>query len=301
VSAAPPAKNTQPVETEPARSTLRRFLDWWVTFLRHHRPALVGFVLSALILLIAGLGPFVVEHAPDAVFGRFEPAGGEHLLGTDSQGYDVWSRIVTGGRVTLWIALTSMLLSLSLGTVAGAAAGYLGGWVDLLVMRGVDFAMSFPSFLLAMVTIAVLGAKLENVVLAVGLVGAPIFARQVRAEVLRVKTSEYVTAARALGFGNARILLRHVLPNCFVPIVVLGTLTMGSAILDVAGLNFLGLGGDPYTTPEWGLILKQGWEKRPYGNLQVTAAGLAIFLTVLGFNLLGDGLKDELDPRTRRR
>lgn len=301
MSAAPPAKNTQPVEAEPERSTLRRFLSWWVTFLRHHRPALVGFVLSALILLIAGLGPFVVEHAPDAVFGRFEPAGGAHLLGTDSQGYDVWSRIVTGGRVTLWIALTSMLLSLSLGTVAGAAAGYLGGWVDLLVMRGVDFAMSFPSFLLAMVTIAILGAKLENVVLAVGLVGAPIFARQVRAEVLRVKTSEYVTAARALGFGNARILLRHVLPNCFVPIVVLGTLTMGSAILDVAGLNFLGLGGDPYTTPEWGLILKQGWEKRPFGNLQVTAAGMAIFLTVLGFNLLGDGLKDELDPRTRRR
>lgn len=301
MSAAPPAKATQPVDAEPERSGPRRLLDWWLTFLRHHRPALVGFILSSLILLIAGLGPLVLEHAPDAVFGRFEPTGGEHLLGTDSQGYDVWSRIVYGGRVTLWIALSSMLLSLTLGTIAGAAAGYLGGWVDLLVMRGVDFAMSFPSFLLAMVTIAILGAKLENVVLAVGLVGAPIFARQVRAEVLRVKTNEYVTAARALGFGNARILLRHVLPNCFAPIVVLGTLTMGSAILDVAGLNFLGLGGDPYTTPEWGLILKQGWEKRPYGNLQVTAAGLAIFLTVLGFNLLGDGLKDELDPRTRRR
>ncbi|MBL4844381.1 MAG: ABC transporter permease [Planctomycetes bacterium] len=282
-------------------TTGRRLLRWWLTFLSHHRPALVGFVLSSLILLVAVFGPLVLEHAPDTVFGRFEPQGAEHLLGTDSQGYDVWARIVHGGRVTLWIALSSMLLSLTLGTIAGAAAGYLGGWVDLLVMRGVDFAMSFPSFLLAMVAIAILGARLENLVLAVGLVGAPIFARQVRAEVLRVKTQEYVTAARALGFGRVRILFRHVLPNCFAPIVVLGTLTMGSAILDVAGLNFLGLGGDPYTTPEWGLILKQGWEKRPLGNLQVTAAGLAIFLTVLGFNLLGDGLKDELDPRTRRR
>jgi peptide/nickel transport system permease protein len=282
-------------------STGRRFLAWWLTFLRHHRPALVGFVVSSAILSIAILGPLVLAHAPDAVFGRFEPRSIEHLLGTDSQGYDVWSRLVHGGRVTLWIALSSMLLSLTLGTIAGAAAGYLGGWVDLLVMRGVDFAMSFPSFLLAMVTIAILGAKLEHLVLAVGLVGAPIFARQVRAEVLRVKTNEYVTAATALGFGRARILFRHILPNCFAPIVVLGTLTMGSAILDVAGLNFLGLGGDPYTTPEWSLILKQGWEKRPLGDLQVTAAGLAIFLTVLGFNLLGDGLKDELDPRTRRR
>lgn len=284
-----------------ARPAWERLGSWWLAFLRHHRPASVGFALVILILATAALGPALLTHAPDAVGARFAPPLGSHLLGTDSQGYDVWSRIVHGGQVTLAIALCSMSLSLCLGTLTGALAGYLGGWTDLIVMRFVDFAMSFPSFLLAMVTVAILGTELRNVVLAVGLVGAPVFARQVRAEVLRVKASEFVTAARALGFGPLRILLRHVLPNCIAPIVVLGTLTMGSAILDVAGLNFLGLGGDPYETPEWGLILKQGWEKRPKGDPQIYAAGLAIFLTVLGFNLLGDGLKDELDPRTRRR
>ena len=127
------------------------------------------------------------------------------------------------------------------------------------------------------------------------------FARQVRAEVIRVRTLEFVTAARALGIRPPRVLALHVLPNSLAPIVVLGTLGLGSAILDVAGLNFLGLGGDPFEPPEWGLILAQGWDKRPDANLQIAMAGLAIFVTVLGFNLLGDGLKDELDPRTRRR
>jgi len=168
----------------------------------------------------------------------------------------------------------------------------------MLLMRFVDFMMSFPSFLLAVVVVAILGRSLDNLIWAVGVVGAPLYARQVRAEALRVKSMEYVEAARALGFSHGRILGLTVMPNCLSPITVLATLGLGSAILDVAGLAFLGLGGDPFL-PEWGLILKAGWDESAKGAFQVLVAGACILLTVMGFNLLGDGLRDWLDPRTR--
>jgi peptide/nickel transport system permease protein len=159
--------------------------------------------------------------------------------------------------------------------------------------------MSFPSFLLAVVTVAVLGKSLENLIWAVGFVGIPLFARQVRAEVLRVSALDFVDASRSLGAGRLHVLLRTVLPNCLTPLIVLGTLGMGSAILDVAGLAFLGLGGDPFI-PEWGLILKLGWDESSQGAFQVGVAGACILGTVLGFNLLGDGLRDWLDPHTQK-
>ena len=280
---------------------MKALARWMWAFLRHHRPALVGSILVLAVVATAVIGPLVVSYAPDQVFTNKLPAGGEHPFGTDSQGYDIFTRMVHGARTTLAIALASMSMSLVLGSLIGAIAGFAGGKTDLIVMRLVDIAMSFPSFLLAMVTVAILGKELENLIIAVGIVGAPMFARQVRAEVLRVVEADYVMAARSLGLDAARILFRHVIPNSLGPIIVLGTLGMGSAILDVAGLNFLGLGGDPFRVPEWGLILTQGWRKLPAANLQVAVAGGAIFVTVLGFNLLGDGLKDELDPRTRRR
>lgn len=286
----------------PPPTSGRRFARWLRRFLFGHKPALVGSALVAMILIVAVVGPFTVG------FGPAEPTGiayGEptaaHWLGTDSQSYDLLSRIVNGARTTLWIALLATLLSLVIGTLAGAVSGFAGGTTDLLIMRMVDFGMSFPSFLLAMVTVALLGKSLDNLIYAVGIVGAPMFARQVRAEVLRVKSMEYVTAARALGSPAWRVLAFHVMPNSLAPIIVLGTLAMGSAILSVAGLAFLGMAGDPYQQPEWGLILKQGWDEASKGQLQVLVAGGAIFLSVLGFNLVGDGLKDELDPRTRRR
>jgi peptide/nickel transport system permease protein len=280
---------------------VKRLALWLRTFLRHHRPALVGTLLVTSVVLTALVGPLLLSQTPDDVFARFTSPDAAHPFGTDSQGYDILARMVYGARTTLAIALAAMTMSLVLGSLLGAVAGFAGGRVDMTIMRLVDVAMSFPSFLLAMVTVAVLGAELENVIVAVGLVGAPMFARQVRAEVLRVVAADFVMAARSLGLEAPRILFVHVLPNSLGPIIVLGTLGMGSAILDVAGLNFLGLGGDPFRVPEWGLILTQGWNKRPDANLQVAVAGLAIFVTVLGFNLLGDGLKDELDPRTRRR
>ena len=229
------------------------------------------------------------------------PPGPAHWLGTDSQGYDLLTRVIYGARTTLRIAVLATLLAMVIGTACGAVSGFAGGLVDLVLMRMVEFAMSFPAFLLAMVTIAVLGKDLDNLIYAVGIVGAPLFARQVRAEAVRLRDLDFIAAARAIGASPTRILLRHVLPNSIGPIIVLTTLSMGSTILDVAGLTFLGFGGDPYKTPEWGLILKQGWNEIDRGTLQVTVAGSAIFITVLAFNLLGDGLRDELDPRATTR
>jgi peptide/nickel transport system permease protein len=283
--------------TRTAAASARDFFK----FMRRHKPALVGAVLIGLMIVAAVGAPLIAPYDPMQGLQRYnEPAGGEFLLGTDAQGRDLFSRLVYGARTTLLIALAATLLSLVLGTLVGSIAGYFGGAVDSFFMRGVDFMMSFPSFLLAVVTVAVLGKSLNNLIWAVGIVGIPLFARQVRAEVLRIKALEFVEAARALGAGRVRILLRSLLPNCITPIIVLGTLGMGSAILDVAGLAFLGLGGDPFV-PEWGLILKLGWDESSKGAAQVGLAGACILGTVLGFNLLGDGLRDWLDPRTRQR
>ncbi len=280
---------------------MSRFRAWLWAFLRHHRPASVGSLLVAVVLLAAAVGPLLVPYEPGQAFARYVEPSWKHWIGTDSQGYDLVARMVFGARTTLTIAIAAMVMSLVLGSLVGAVSGFAGGVTDMVLMRLVDVAMSFPSFLLAMVIVAILGRELENVVFAVGAVGSPMFARQVRAEILRVVSADYIVAARATGMSPKRILLAHAMPNSLGPIIVLGTLGMGSAILDVAGLNFLGLGGDGYRIQEWGLILTQGWKDRPKADLQVAVAGLAIFVTVLGFNLLGDGLKDELDPRTRRR
>jgi peptide/nickel transport system permease protein len=275
--------------------------DMW-RFLRKHRPAQVGLVLILLVVFAALAAPVLTPYGPreNVSYEFFAPPSAQHWLGLDGQGYDLFSRIVYGARTTLRIALLATLLAMTLGGVMGALAGYIGRWVDMLVMRFIDFMMSFPSFLLAVVMVAILGKSLDNLVIAVGIVGAPLFARQVRAEVLRVKAQEFVESARALGYSHGRILFRHVLPNCLTPLIVLATLGMGGAILDVAGLAFLGLGGDPFD-PEWGLILKAGWNSPTQGAFQVGVAGACILGTVLGFNLLGDGLRDWLDPRSRKK
>lgn len=271
-------------------------------FFMRHRPAQVGFVLVLIVSLAALAAPMLTPWGPrDPVSYEFfaAPSSG-HPLGLDGQGYDLFSRIVYGARTTLRIAILATLLALFIGGAIGALAGYVGRWVDLALMRLVDFMMSFPSFLLAVVMVAILGKSLDNLVVAVGIVGAPQFARQMRAEVLRIKSMEYIESARSLGYSHLRILLRHVLPNCLTPLIVLATLGVGSAILNVAGLAFLGLGGDPFD-PEWGLILKAGWNSPTQGAFQVGVAGLCILFTVLGFNLFGDGLRDWLDPRSRTR
>jgi peptide/nickel transport system permease protein len=274
----------------------------FMRFLRSHRPAQAGIALISLVVFAALFAGLITPFGPmEAVPNRFfAPPGEEHLLGTDSQGRDLFSRLVFGARYTLLVALAATTLSLAAGSLVGALAGYFGGRVDMLLMRFVDFMMSFPSFLLAVVAVAILGKSLENLIWAVGIAGAPSFARQVRAEVMRIRALEFVEAAHSLGYGHHRILARHIMPNCLTPIIVLGTLGMGGSILSVAGLAFLGLGGDPFV-PEWGLMLKLGWDQSAQGASQVGMAGACILGTVLGFNLFGDGLRDWLDPRTRQR
>ena len=275
---------------------MRRSLMWLGQVLRRNRFAKFGSLLLGVVLTISLFGPLVVPYEPGQSFEGWLPMGRAHWLGTDSQGYDILTRIVFGGRTTIRIALLATIFSITLGTIIGAICGYFGGTLDLVLMRIVDFVMSFPSFLLAMIAVAVLGKDLNNLIYAVGTVGAPVYARQMRAEAVRIAATDYVTAAQALGASPARIVLRHVVPNSAGSLIVLATLGIGSVMLDVAGLNFLGLGGDPYKISEWGLLLNQGWREVGRGTIQVVAAGTAIFVTVLGFNLVGDGLRQELDP-----
>lgn len=275
--------------------------DLW-RFVLSHRPAQAGLGIIFLVTAAAVLAPVASPYEPMQAFQdrMHSPADSAHWMGTDGQGRDLFTRLLFGARTTLLVAMAATLFSMIVGTALGSVAGYFGRYVDLALMRFVDFMMSFPSFLLAVVTVAILGKSLPNLIWAVGIAGAPSFARQVRAEILRIKSNEFVEAANALGYSHGRILLRHLLPNCLTPIIVLGTLGMGGSILTVAGLAFLGLGGDPFV-PEWGLILKLGWDESSKGAFQVGVAGACILVTVLGFNLFGDGLRDWLDPRSRTR
>jgi len=268
--------------------------------LLQNRAAVVGAALVALMALAALGADLLATHDPEARQQEFRaPPSSDHWLGTDENGFDVWSRVVHGARASLLTALSAVGFALLVGVPLGLAAGWYGGVVDGLLMRIVDVLLAFPSVLLA-VAIAALAGKpsLTTVIFAVGVVLAPPFVRQVRAAVLQVRAQEYVVAARALGATDGRLLWRTVLPNCVAPILVLATLSTGIAILDAAGLSFLGL-GPPETSPEWGVMLTKAFRYLLHAEQWILLPpGLAISLTVLGFNLLGDGLRDAFDPRS---
>jgi peptide/nickel transport system permease protein len=223
-----------------------------------------------------------------------------HWLGTDRTTYDVFSRLLYGARLSLLTGMAAVALSLFIGVPLGAISGYAGGKVDNLFMRAVDLMLAFPSIVLAIAIASLIEARsVSTVIVAVGVVSVPTVARQVRASVLQVKNQEFVVAARAMGMSPARILARHVLPKCLAPIIVLSTLGVGYAILSAAGLNFLGLGPEP-TVAEWGVMLTDGYSYVLQDQQWVVIPpGAAIAITVLGFNLLGDGLRKALDPRAR--
>ena len=277
----------------------------WRAF-RRNRSALVGAALVGVMLLAAVFAGAIARFHPEM---RVDPdradifqlaPSGTHPLGTDENGFDVFSRLLYGARTSLATAVASIALALLVGIPLGAAAGWRGGWVDSLVMRATDVFLAFPALLLAVCIAAIRGEReLLTVIYAVAVVSVPPIVRQVRAAVLQVKALEYVTAARAGGVTPWRIVLFTVLPNCLAPIIVLATLGTGSAILDAAGLSFLGLGPPP-TAPEWGVMLTHGFNYAldPKLWFLLIPPGAAIALTVLGFNLLGDGLRDALDPRT---
>ena len=273
---------------------------------RRNRAALVGVALVGVMLAAALLAGVVSGFHPEM---RVDPdradifqlaPSGTHPLGTDENGFDVFSRLLYGARTSLVTAVASIALAMLVGIPLGAVAGWRGGWADSLVMRLTDVFLAFPALLLAVCIAAIYGKRdLSTVIYAVAVVSVPPIIRQVRAAVLQVKSLEYVTASRALGVGPSRIVFGTVLPNCMAPILVLATLGTGTAILDAAGLSFLGLGPPP-TAPEWGVMLTHGFQYAldPKLWFLLIPPGAAIAMTVLGFNLLGDGLRDALDPRT---
>lgn len=287
----------------PLQDTLRK--------LSRHRSFRFGGVLLLFLVLVAIFAGVIAPYDPikglRTVKPRIPPcihllgcpaSQEEHIMGVDGNARDLFSRILFGARLSLQIGFTTTLFAIAIGSSLGAIAGYAGGWVDTAIMRVMDILLAFPSLLLAIAIVAVLGPGLINALLAIGIVSIPIYARLFRASVLSIKELEYVTAARSVGSGSFRLLLRHILPNALTPIIVAGTLGIASTILEAAALSFLGLGAEP-PTPEWGLML--GEERNSVFNAPhlVFFPGIAIMITVLAFNLIGDGLRDALDPRLR--
>jgi peptide/nickel transport system permease protein len=283
--------------TKPYRSSL--LLDAIQRLLRD-KLAIVGMVILGLFLFTALLAPLLAPYDPIAqtLVDRRQPPSAQYLLGTDDLGRDMLSRIIFGTRKSLQVGIVSVSMAIVVGALIGALAGYLGGWFDTLVMRVMDVMLAFPALLLAIAIVTILGPGLMNMLYAIAVVSIPAYARIVRASVLGMRGSDFVLAAHSIGLRPMRILFRHVLPNCLTPLIVQGTLGIGTAILDAAGLSFLGLGAQP-PTPEWGAMLGQGRFAVFSAPHIVIFPGIAIMLTVLGFNLLGDGLRDALDPRLR--
>lgn len=263
---------------------------------------MLGAVLVALVLTVTFGAPWLAPQDPELMEMSImlEPPSREHLLGTDNFGRDLWSRMAWGARNSLVTALMAVALSMVIGVSSGLISGYYGGALDILVMRLVDVFLSFPVILLAIALVAALGPSGRNVMIALGLVYWTQYARVVRSSVMAVKNEDYVQAAVAIGSGDVRILVRHVLPNVLAPVIVLATLGMGSAIVAESTLSFLGLGAQP-PTPTWGWTMAFGLKFIRQAPHMSTYPGLAIMISVLGFNLLGDGLRDLLDPRLKNR
>lgn len=287
----------------------------WKTALRRllrRKTGVVGLILVGFMVFLAVAAPLLAPYDPMEVLIGKEPirkreapcvhllgcdsAKPQHVLGVDGNVRDLASRIVFGARVSLSVGFTTVFFAVTVGVALGAIAGYYGGWLDNVIMRVMDVILGFPSLLLAIAIVAVLGPGIRNALLAIAIVTMPAYARVMRASVLSIKELDYVAASKALGAGSTRILLVRVLPNALTPIVVLATLGIAGAILDAAGLSFLGLGAQP-PTAEWGTMLGSERNQVFSSPHLVFFPGIAIMITVLGFNLLGDGMRDALDPR----
>jgi peptide/nickel transport system permease protein len=271
--------------------------------LRRNPLAMAGLVIVAALLFMAAFAPLIATHDPIAqdLSRRLLPPGTPgNWLGTDEFGRDIWSRIVYGSRITFYIVVLVVLTAPVFGLIVGTVAGYFGGWTDRILMRITDIFLAFPKLILALALVAVLGPGMVNAVLAIAVTSWPPYARVARAETLTVRNSDYIAAVRLQGAGAARIIWGHVMPMCLPSVIIRVTLDMAGVILIAAGLGFLGLGVQP-PLPEWGMMISAG---RKYLFEQwwvATMPGLAIFIVSLGFNLLGDGLRDVLDPRSSGR
>jgi len=276
----------------------RRFARLLAARLRANRLAMAGLVLVALLAAAALAAPLVAPHDPTAIDARMilVAPSAEHLLGTDDLGRDVLSRMIYGARISLAVGFVSVGIAVLIGTSLGACAGYFGGLVDAVVMRFVDIMLCFPSTFLILAVIAFVGPSIWNVMFVIGVTGWMGVCRLVRAEFLSLRERDFVVAARALGAGDARLIFRHILPNAMAPVLVAAVLGVAGAILTESGLSFLGLGVQP-PTPSWGNILTAGKDNIDVAWWLSFFPGLAITLTMLGYNMLGEGLRDALDPR----
>lgn len=268
-----------------------------------NRQAFIGLLIVTLLILIAIFAPHIVPHDPNrpSLFMRYERPqgiGGTYILGADNLGRDVLSRILMGTRVTLQVGIIAVGLSLLAGGILGALAGYIGGLFDEIIMRIMDVILSFPSVLLAILVVAIIGPGFINCMFAIAIVRTPSMARVTRAQVLGTKEEDYVLAARALGCQHWKILFRHIIVNSFAPMLVIATMGMGTAVIMEASLSFLGLGTQPPAI-SWGRMLSTARESIQFAPHVTLFTGLSIFITVLGFNLLGDGLRDIFDPRLK--
>lgn len=278
------------------------------------RSAIIGGTILVFLVLVAIFAPLIAPFDPEEVLigkedikKRSDPCihlfgcpedQPQHIIGTDGNVRDVFSRIVYGTRISLFIGFSTVGFAIIVGTLLGAIGGYMGGWIDNLIMRFMDVLLAFPSLLLAIAIVTVMGRGLQNALLAIAIVSIPRYARVIRGSVLSIKEQEYVSASRALGGGHAHILFRRILPNAIPPLIVQGTLGIANAILEAAALSFLGLGAQP-PTPEWGTMLGSERNQVFTAPHLVFFPGLAIMITVLSFNLLGDGLRDAIDPRLK--
>jgi dipeptide transport system permease protein len=298
---------TPDLASKPPAGTRRQMLSELWFYFSQNRGAVVGLWVTIALVIVALTAPLLAPHSPSMQYRDAflappawqEGGSSRFLLGTDAIGRDILSRLIYGSRYSLFIGAVVVTIALVGGIVIGLVAGFFGGWVDAVIMRVMDVILAFPSLLLALVLVAILGPGLMNAMIAIALVLQPHFARLTRAAVMAEKNREYVVAAQVAGAGRARLMFRTILPNCLAPLIVQGTLSFSNAILDAAALGFLGMGAQP-PTPEWGTMLAEAREFILRAWWVVTFPGLAILITVLAINLMGDGLRDALDPKLKR-
>lgn len=272
--------------------------------LARNKLSLLALIVLIALILAALLAPVIIPYPEDLADAthtaiKLEPPCAEHLMGTDELGRDIFSRVVYGARVSLSAALSAVGLALLIGVPLGAVAGSCGGWVDNVIMRITDVFLSFPPMLLAIAMVAVMGSSLNNAVLAISLSWWPWYTRLIRGQAISVKERKFVQAAETIGTSRLKIIFRHIIPNCISPVIVQASMDIGGVILTVASLSFLGLGAQ-LPTPEWGLMISMGRRFFPDSWWYCIFPGLAIFITVLCFNLLGDAIREILDPKTRK-
>ncbi len=294
-----PVEDVEQVTNEQKPKNDGPWIETWRSF-RKNKLAVAGMAIVLLFILLAIFAPLITKEGINEqdIVNRLQPPSGEHWLGTDDFGRDIFSRVIYGARVSLWVGFSSVVGSIVVGCLLGIIAGYYGRWVDTIISRFFDIMLAFPSILLAIAIVAVLGPSLRNALIAIAIINVPNFGRLIRSKVLSVKEEEYITSAKAVGLRDVRILFSHILPNSMAPVIVQGTLAIATAILEAAALGFLGLGAQP-PTPEWGKMLADSKNYLQSAPWTMIFPGLAIMLTVLGFNLMGDGLRDAMDPKMK--